>query len=119
MFGYTKKLQDIEEQRRNARIAKANEELLEHLTSSVGYLLYQNEKYGLVIPNVGPIQDSVQRAQSLLIEISTLTSLDYQPKGNTDNIPTRKQNRFSGSLTSSVVFIDVPVGCCKLEKNKE
>jgi predicted DNA-binding protein YlxM (UPF0122 family) len=78
LFSYTKKLQIIEEQRKSAKIIKLNEELLEHLTSSVGYLLYQKERYGFSIPNVEQIQASVNTARSMLIEMSTLTSLDQR-----------------------------------------
>lgn len=76
MFSYAKKLEIIEEQRKNAKITKLNEELLEHLTSSVGYLLYQKERYGFAIPNVEQMQVSVNTARSILIEMATLTSLD-------------------------------------------
>lgn len=35
------------------------------------------------------------------------SKLPYQPTGNTDNIPTRKQSLIEGSVASSVVFLAV------------
>jgi hypothetical protein len=102
-----RKLQKIEEDKINVRIAKMNDELLEHLTSTVGYLLHQEEKHGLHIPNKEQIQSSVRKAHSLLSDMSILaSSSSHQPKVNTNNTTDKVPEPASRNCIVSGTLID-------------
>lgn len=64
------------------RTIKTNTELLEHLVSTVGWLLHYCEKSGVNPPNEYQLRKSIERAQELL------RNLPNQPTGNTKNTST-------------------------------
>jgi hypothetical protein len=94
-----RKLQRIEEDKINVRISRMNDELLEHLASTLGYILHQNEKHGLNIPNREQIQASVRKAHSLLSDMSTLGSFDLSTEGKHD-----KDNRQGNRTCVKVLY---------------
>lgn len=82
----------IEEHRKAVQLKNMNQELMEHLTGSIFYLLKYAEKNKLFIPNRENLLQMLKKANSLIDEIT------YQPTGNTDKI-----NREGNSTISWVL----------------
>lgn len=87
------------------KIRMINVNISEQLFGSVIYLLKYSEKYGVKLPkkeelesillNAKPLLESYNEALDKLEQTKAFFNDDdhNQPKGNTDNLPTRKQNR--------------------------
>lgn len=68
---------------------KSNSELLEHLESTIRWLLHYCEKNHIQPPNENQLRRSVERTQELLRKMPT----EYQPTDNTHkNQPNGNQN---------------------------
>ncbi len=78
---YNLKIQEIEELKKAVKVKRLNEDLLEHLTATVSWLVRTCEKNGLSIPNKQVISRSIDRAYEYLDKIPYAD----QPTGNRDN----------------------------------
>ena len=77
---------------------KTNGELLEHLESTIRWLLHCCEKNGINPPNEYQLRRSVERAQELIQKLPT-----DQPTSNTNkNQPNSEQNHFVGTVALTV-----------------
>lgn len=97
-------LNRIEKERQIVHAVKITEELLEHLSSTLGWFMNYCEKNQIYPPNYEQMRVAVKRAEEFLEQLPP-----HQPKGNTDNIPTRKQNPIKGSVQSeghSVILLN-------------
>ena len=83
----------IEEYDEVLRLKKLNEDLYSHLTGSIYYLLKYLEKHDIFLPQKESLLGMVEKANFIIDQFA-----NHQPKGNTDNLPTRKQNLISGSV---------------------
>lgn len=87
-MSYFSELHRLEKERQFVKAVKLNEELLEHLASSLGWFLNQCEKNGNFPPNFDQIRQSVRKAQELMESLPV-----DQPIGNAKNYqPKRYQN---------------------------
>lgn len=87
----------IEEHKKAIKLKNMNQELMEHLTGSIFYLLKYSEKHGLPVSNRDGLLQMLEKANFLIDEIT------YQPIVNTNkDQPDSEQNHLFGSVTISI-----------------
>lgn len=96
---YGLKLQEIEELKKAVKIKRLNEELLEHLTSTLSWLIRTCEKNNMPVPKKETIVKSIDRAYDYLDRIPS-----DQPKVTGTKQPKTKQNPLGGSVKSASGF---------------
>ena len=78
---YNLKIQEIEELKKAVKVKRLNEDLLEHLTATVSWIIRNCEKNNIPIPNKHTISRSITRAYEYLDKIPYAD----QPQGNREN----------------------------------
>ena len=90
------------------KMKNLNQELMEFLTGSIYEVIRCADENGISLSKRDKLLKLMERA-NIMIENIISTSSDrsftpHQPKGNTDNLPTRKQNLCQGTVTLQVDF---------------
>lgn len=80
MSDYLDKLERIELEKRTLHSIAINEELMEHLDSTIRWLLHYCDKNDIRPPNMQLLSDAIQRSQNYIQMLPT-----DQPTGNTTN----------------------------------
>jgi len=81
---YYSNLQKVDETKRVLRGIKINQDLMEHLNSTIRWLLHFCQKNNIDPPNLDQLQSSIEKAQNYLTELPSHPTTFYKENNRRD-----------------------------------